>query len=96
MPVYKIGERRETCEGCGACCQGWDITLLVEELDRVPEGYWGLSAGEGPLMLRVGGACMAFDPVTKRCTIYDRRPAACREFLLGGYECSRKAAELLE
>jgi Fe-S-cluster containining protein len=36
---------------------------------------------------RGDGACVALDPVTKLCTIYEQRPNVCREFGRGGELC---------
>ena len=33
------------------------------------------------------GWCAALDRDTFLCTIYDRRPAICRDFEMGGHEC---------
>lgn len=35
------------------------------------------------------GACVALDPITKFCTIYDARPQTCREFNRGETLCRR-------
>ena len=36
---------------------------------------------------RGDGACVALDPVTKLCTIYETRPTVCREFDRGSELC---------
>jgi Fe-S-cluster containining protein len=33
------------------------------------------------------GACVALDPATRLCTIYDSRPQTCRDFNRGGELC---------
>lgn len=33
------------------------------------------------------GACVALDPATRLCTIYDRRPQTCRDFARGSGLC---------
>jgi Fe-S-cluster containining protein len=33
------------------------------------------------------GWCRAMDANSMRCTIYDQRPAICREFAMGGRAC---------
>jgi uncharacterized protein len=73
------------CAGCGKCCH------LVVELapgdDRVPaelvverEGTWCMDQ-------RGNGACVALDPVTRLCTIYELRPQVCRDFARGSAIC---------
>lgn len=36
---------------------------------------------------RADGACVALDPVTRLCTLYDQRPLTCREFDRGTALC---------
>jgi len=36
---------------------------------------------------RGDGACIALDPVTQLCTIYEERPQTCREFNRGEALC---------
>jgi Fe-S-cluster containining protein len=38
---------------------------------------------------RMNGACVALDPLTQLCSIYDERPQVCREFERGGSLCLR-------
>lgn len=38
---------------------------------------------------RGDGACVALDPATRLCTIYEIRPLTCREFARGDTLCRR-------
>ena len=75
------------CAGCGACCH-----LLVELVagdEGVPEEFVVEHSGIRCMEQQGDGACMALDPETKLCTIYDRRPQTCRTFARGGELCRR-------
>jgi Fe-S-cluster containining protein len=74
------------CAGCGRCCH------LVVELgagDDVPEEFVVEHDGVRCLDQRGNGACVALDPVTLLCTMYDRRPQVCRDFQRGEALCRR-------
>ena len=74
------------CAGCGRCCH------LVVELrlgDDVPEAYVAKREGTRFLDQRGDGACVALDPDTMLCTIYDTRPQTCRDFNRGEALCRR-------
>jgi Fe-S-cluster containining protein len=75
------------CAGCGKCCH------LVVELrplvDDVPEHFVVEHAGVRYMDQRGNGACVALDPATLLCTIYERRPQVCREFKRGESLCRR-------
>jgi uncharacterized protein len=55
--------------------------------DDVPEQF--VVRREGALLMdqQSDGACLALDPVTRLCTIYDRRPQTCRDFQRGEALC---------
>lgn len=75
------------CAGCGVCCH-----LLVELLpgdDHVPEEYVVEHSGVRCMDQHGDGACVALDPETRLCTIYDQRPQTCRTFERGGELCRR-------
>ena len=56
--------------------------------DDVPAGLTVQDPWGGWVMRRLGdGWCAALDRETLRCTIYERRPAICRDFRMGGDEC---------
>ena len=75
------------CAGCGVCCH-----LLVELLpgdDHVPEEYVVEHSGVRCMDQHGDGACVALDPETRLCTIYDQRPQTCRTFARGSELCRR-------
>ena len=72
------------CNGCRACCMGDAIYLHLECGDR-PEDYETEQeknplTGETQYILKHkdNNECIYLGPAG--CTIYDRRPAICREF----------------
>jgi len=79
------------CLSCGACCVSFRITLPRCELDSAPGGqvpttlttpYTATTAcmREHP---DIPGRCIALEGdvgTAVRCSIYARRPEACREF----------------
>lgn len=72
------------CAGCGRCCH------LVVELrpgDRVPEAFVVEHDGVPCMDQRGDGACVALDPLTQLCTLYESRPQTCREFNRGETLC---------
>jgi Fe-S-cluster containining protein len=74
------------CAGCGTCCR-----LLVELVpgDNVPEALVVEHYGIRCMDQEGDGTCVALDPVTRLCTIYDRRPSTCRIFQRGSSLCRR-------
>jgi Fe-S-cluster containining protein len=76
------------CAGCGNCCH-----LLVELQpgvdDHVPEALIVEHSGVRCLDQNGDGACVALDPITRLCTIYEQRPQVCRDFNRGDSLCRR-------
>ena len=75
------------CAGCGCCCY-----LLVELApfgDDVPEELVVEHYGVRCMDQLGSGACVALDPVTQLCTIYERRPQVCRDFKRAESLCRR-------
>jgi Fe-S-cluster containining protein len=75
------------CAGCGKCCH-----LLVElapGCDEVPEEFVVEHEGVRCMDQRGDGACVALDPDTQRCTIYEHRPQVCRDFERGSALCRK-------
>ena len=76
------------CAGCGKCCH-----LLVELTpgvdDAVPEDCVVEHAGVRCMDQQGDGACVALDPATQLCTIYELRPQVCRDFKRGEALCRR-------
>jgi len=78
------------CQTCGACCAAYRVTLPLCELDvrggtvpvalTTPYTRTAACMREAP---EAPGRCIALEGVVgaqTRCTIYERRPEACREF----------------
>ena len=85
-PMNNALDDLPACSGCGICCH------LVAELaplvdDHVPEELVVEHAGIRCMDQRGNGACVALDPVTRLCTIYERRPQVCRDFKRGESLC---------
>ncbi|MDI1318951.1 MAG: YkgJ family cysteine cluster protein [bacterium] len=78
------------CAGCGLCCH------LVVELrpgDLIAEELVAVREGVRCMDQHANGACVALDPVTRLCTIYETRPQTCRDFTRGEALCRRTVAE---
>ena len=75
------------CAGCGRCCHL--VVELVEGVDEVPETMVVEHDGVRCMEQRGNGACVALDPLTLLCTIYEARPRTCREFKRGEDLCRR-------
>jgi len=79
------------CAGCGRCCH--QVVSLIEGVDAVPDEWVVEHDGVRCLEQRGDGACVALDPVTQLCTIYESRPKVCRDFARGGELCRRILAQ---
>jgi len=55
--------------------------------DAVPEVYVVEHDGVRCMEQRGDGACIALDPVTRLCSIYESRPQTCRDFQRGEALC---------
>jgi Fe-S-cluster containining protein len=75
------------CAGCGRCCHL--VVELSPLLDDVPEALVVEHDGVRCMDQHGDGACVALDPVTRLCTIYERRPQVCRDFARGSELCRR-------
>ena len=73
------------CAGCGRCCHL--VVELVAGVDHVPEELVVEHDGARCMDQRGDGACVALDPLTRLCTIYEDRPRTCREFNRGERLC---------
>jgi uncharacterized protein len=74
------------CAGCGLCCH------LVVELrpgDDVPAELVAVREGVRCMDQHGDGACVALDPATRICTIYENRPQTCRDFTRGESICRK-------
>ncbi len=72
------------CAGCGRCCH---LVVELREGDVVPEEFVVEREGARCMDQQGDGACVALDPVTRLCTIYEDRPQTCRDFHRGEPLC---------
>jgi Fe-S-cluster containining protein len=63
--------------------------------DVVPEEWVVTHAGARCMDQRGNGACVALDPQTMLCTIYETRPQTCRDFHRGENLCRHILAPYL-
>jgi len=59
----------------------------------VPEEFVVEHAGARCMDQRGDGACVALDPATQLCTIYETRPQTCRDFARSENLCRRILAQ---
>jgi Fe-S-cluster containining protein len=80
-----------SCSACAAiCCQ---LPVLLMPDDAVPD--WFIDRDEYDLEIMAKGDdgwCVAIDPSSMRCTIYEKRPQVCRDFDMGGGDCRDERA----
>ena len=83
-----------TCANCQACCCRLEVILLTDT--GVPHRFIETDEWGGMRMARLeDGWCSALDRNTLMCTIYEKRPLICREFVMGEHECiSERASNL--
>ena len=75
-----------SCTTCRANCCKLEVILMSE--DDVPHALIHIDRWGGHVMARLDdGWCAALDRDTMLCGIYERRPAICREYELGGSDC---------
>jgi Fe-S-cluster containining protein len=83
-----------SCAACEACC--CRLEVLLAGGDDPPARFVAEDAWGGATMRREDdGWCAALDRNTMRCTIYARRPAVCREFPTGSYDCIAQRVQWL-
>jgi Fe-S-cluster containining protein len=63
------------------------VELIAGVDDHVPEGFVVEHAGVRCMEQLGDGACVALDPVTRLCTIYDHRPETCRRLKRAEFLC---------
>ena len=74
------------CSSCEAVCCRLTVVLMPE--DRVPS--WLVAYDENGLAVLARGEdgwCVAVDPKTYGCTIYEDRPTICRKYAMGSPSC---------
>ena len=87
----------ERCISCGACCQfavvppfePEEIKAISPQLREPIERVWSHAANPDANFWDQLGTrvCSWFNSGTGECRHYDRRPAACRDFVVGSTEC---------
>jgi hypothetical protein len=82
--VPSLPDDLPACAGCGLCCH---LAVELRPGDDVPAEYVAEREGVRFLDQHGDGACVALDPRTRLCTIYDRRPQTCRDFARGEPLC---------
>jgi len=96
-----------TCTGCGNCCTGapgfvWvnkqEITQLAQllglDVDEFQELYVRRVGVRRSLREFSNGDCVFFDPIDRRCTVYEARPRQCRTWPF--WSSNLKSAETWE
>jgi Fe-S-cluster containining protein len=81
------------CAGCGSCCHL--VVELLAGVDDVPEEFVVVNEGARCMDQRGDGACVALDPASRLCTIYERRPQTCRDFSRGTSLCRKAVGRFL-
>lgn len=77
------------CIKCSACCKVWGLyELTKEDIKRLPKNITRKSHlyKDGRVMKTVGFKCIAL--TKKGCSIYNIRPAVCRNFKIRSIECN--------
>ena len=74
------------CSNCDAvCCR---LTVVLLPGDDIPVHLTTVSDAGLDVMARdEEGWCVALDPATHRCSIYETRPHICRKFAMAGPYC---------
>ncbi len=83
------------CSRCDAVCCRLTVVLMPE--DRIPGHLTEYNDDGLHVMARnEEGWCVAVDNLHLRCTIYEQRPAICRQFAMGGPYCREVRNEYLD
>jgi Fe-S-cluster containining protein len=77
------------CIACGACCREAFHTVILKRSDVLRKLRPDLvTMIDGvPEMPRPEGRCPALPAEGHLCTVYEHRPATCRDFAIGGDAC---------
>lgn len=82
-----------TCASCKACCCRLEVMLMEE--DDVPLELTEVDRWGGQVMARLDDRwCAALNRATMLCGIYERRPAICRDYQVGGSDCIAERSKL--
>ncbi|MBT4763186.1 MAG: YkgJ family cysteine cluster protein [Bdellovibrionaceae bacterium] len=80
--------KKITCDTCKALCCRLEVRLIDDSDDQVPEEFTEKSEDLYTRMKQAdNGWCLALNPATMLCTIYEKRPYLCREYQAGDYDC---------
>jgi len=93
LPMLNVPDDLPACAGCGSCCHL--VVELTPGVDDVPEEFVVEHEGVRCMEQRGDGACVALDPVTRLCTIYERRPSTCRSFMRAEALCRKAVARAI-
>ena len=86
IPDHTLNQPEITCANCEACCCRLEVLLLTDT--GVPNRFIEIDKWGGMTMERLDdGWCAALDRNTMMCSIYEKRPQVCREFVMGSFEC---------
>lgn len=86
IDVTNLPDPEVTCASCEACCCRLEVFLITDT--GVPDRFIETDQWGGRSMAQLNdGWCAALDRNTMMCTIYEKRPLVCREFVMGEYEC---------
>lgn len=78
--IVDCDARRPKCQS--ACCAIYNVHLTAEEV-RAGELLWDI-ADPYRIVRRNTGRCMYLDERTLKCSIWERRPAVCRQYTCKG------------
>lgn len=73
------------CTTCGDCCRAFGI-IEVQETEKVPRRFTLPTTQGYRAMGSQGFACICLQP-NELCSIYEDRPASCRNFIKGSQMC---------
>ena len=86
IDVTTEAEPQVACAHCWACC--CRLEVILHSSTGVPEHFVDINSWGASVMARFDdGWCAALDRDSLLCTIYNVRPAICRDFEMGGVEC---------
>ena len=72
--------RRGECNHCGWCCQFIARVKITGFATDTPDDVAFLALRRPAPFVDVPGPCIKHDVAAQRCTIYEVRPKACRQF----------------
>ena len=76
-----------SCSHCAALCCRLTVVLVPQDADVPPQFTTRTAEGHRVMAQGADGFCLALGPDRRSCSIYARRPQACRRFAMGGGYC---------